>query len=1017
MEQTGDIDVNDLFDEDNLNNAALDHGMLSDPALLPGVVNQHVCSPGQIEHLANLSTNGSLSSLSWARPGLIARITENGKAVEITGQRIDPKTLQWSLLESKPLDAVFDDAIGLSWTVPGTELAVIERKARVHIYNMQQNALNEFGHTVHDLYTDAKETNQPIGVWWLGLSRGDKEKKKTVLENAKENGKWKHEHIEGGFHPPHAVRALCVISRLGALSILFTRDGGNYKTAHLLLPVQSSTSIFTHAALAQTPEGRLLIALHESPGTMSTYAVSIAFANDEPLPTLHAEVICRDVPNSPPSLNLQTQSVDRYLLMHLHILPESEYSWHHLNKPHLNPKQPATLVAVYASYYDRKDVSGSGCFGNTVIKRWQFQKAQFELLSRFGSMNGTEPVEMVMQPLLDVALATAVITLQVIEPGNAIALTTIDGTTTLYDSFTFSPVLPDSTWQIVSSVGQMPLDYTPLILSPTQCISPHGLMLAHINSENKVILTSPRQRMQDITAEQMRDLNPDDPSDEAMIAGYILAFSRSCWQAATFDDVLASIHYTLPMTSLVHIRRQLFASLFQPKNLLPGPPNVSELDKVPHSQITFKALAFHFGLFRVREIQSPKEKLAYLWAWTVLNLRWSIVVIGDTYKHLHQPNPQGQPQRGQPPQPPPLPSTFLDLVCQNIRWVFNLYHFIFDSVLQTGDRVTHPDMFDAPTLSCPLGDEKGDGTQGLVALLLNCNWSRAFMLIMGRLMKAVAGKAKLNINFNSGKGSEAAIMGTGTLGRIAKTIQSCCLHHGITPEALEIFFDPKSYADTWKMGDDSANSATMDRQVEMMITGHVSEEYQDTIKSLIGNCVNGNDGLRARGLIDKFRLTSDVPERNVVFLNIDDIAFKHHSIASPAEKPKVWPVDDEFIAMDLDIQDEQSKARTNGKQWPPRHLYDVQKKLPLFSQQSLAINKQQPQHGSVAHAVVSQADLLTSQVRRCVRCGSVSDAWVHNMNKTWPRQISFLMNKCVCDGCWIVEEVKEGLVVQSEVRG
>lgn len=1007
MDQAGDLDVDGLFTDENLNDAALNHEILSDPNLLQGSVNQTVCSAAQIDRLVDQSVNGSLNLLSWARPGLIAHIINDGKTVEITGQRIDPKTLQWSLLESKPLEATFDEALGLTWTVPGTELAVIERKGRVHIFNMQQNALNQFGHSVHDLYTDSKDTNQPIGIWWLGLSRGDREKKKTVLENAREGGRWKHEHIEGGFYPPHAVRALCVINRTGSLSVLFTKDGGNYKTAHLSLPVQPSTSIFSHAALAQTPEGRLLIALHEPSGVISTYFVNITFTNDAPLPTLQAEVICRELPGTPPLLNLPNQIVDRYLLLNLQIWSESEYSWNHLNKPHLNPKQPATVVAVYASYYDGKDISGSGCFGNTLIKRWQFQKAQFELLPRFGSSSDAEQIETIMQPLLDVALNAAVSNIQAIDPGNAIAITTVDGMTAIYDSFAFSQVLPDPNWQVVSSVGQMPLDYPQVMLSPIQSVSPHALMLASINAEGKIILSSPRQRMQDITSDQMRKLSPNDESDEALIAGYILAFSRSCWQAATFDDVLASIHSTVPISSLIHIRRQLFNSLFQPKNLLPGPQNVSELDKVPHSQITFKALAFHFGLFKAREMQTPTERVAYLWAWTVLNLRWSIVVIGDTYKHLHQPNPQGQGQRA-PPQSPPLPSTFLDMVCQNIRWVFNLYHYIFDTVISVGDRATHPDFFNPPSLSCPLGDAKGDGSQGLVALLLNCNWSRSFMLIMGRLMKAVAAKAKISVNFNNSKGNDAAIGGSGTLGRIAKTIHSCCLHHGITPEALETFFDPSRYTDTWKMGDDGANAATMDRQVEMMITGHISEDYQGTIRNLIDNCINGKEGLRAKGLIDKFRLTSDVPEQSIVFLNIDDIAFRSHSIASPAEKPKVWPIDDGFLPMDLD---DQHQTKVNGKTMPPRHLYDVHKKLPLFSQQSLAINKQ-PQDVSVAPVVSSPADLLSSQVRRCVRCGSVSDAWVHNMNKTWPRQISFLMNKCVCDGCWVVEEVKEGLVAR-----
>ena len=1009
MDQSDDIDVDGLFNEENLNNAALGGGILSENAILQGNGNQYICSPAQTERLVALSANGSFNTLAWARPGLIARIVENGTRVEITGQRIDPKTSQWTLMDPHPLNASFDDVIGLLWTMAGTELAVIERKGRVHIFNMLNTALNTFGHSVHSLHEESRDTHQPIGIWWLTLSRGDRDKKKTVLENAKEGQRWKHEHIEGGFYPPHAVRALCVVDRTGTLSVLFTRDGGSYKTAHLPLSFGRRITIFTHAALAQTPEGRLLVALHATSGHISIYSVNIVFTPEEVLPALSVEAIDMEIAGIPPYQKISNQPMDHYLLLHFHILSESEYSWHHLEKPHITPKQPATLLAVYASHNEQKDAVGNQYFGNSIIKRWQIQKARFELHSHFKQATmPTEQLASTVEPLEDVFLPAVVSNMQVIDPGNAIVITTLDGTTTFYNPNTASPIAPDPNWQVVSSIGQVPLDFPALLMSPTQCASPHALMLAYTDVENKLNLSHPRQREQSLSSTQPRELDPSNPADEAMIAGYILAFSRSCWQAATFDDVLASIHHSVPATSLIHVRRQLFLSLFQPKNLLPGPSNMSELEKVPHSQITFKALALHFGLFRSREFLSGTEKMAYIWAWTVLNLRWSIVVIGDTYKHLHQPGAQqNQPNAQQrPPQPPPLPTTFLDLVCHNIRWVFELYHLIFQSVIEVGIRTTHADLLDPPTFLNLLGDEQGDGRQGLVALLLNCNWSRSFLLIMGRLMKAVAAKAGIKINFRNSQENATTIHGSGTLGRIAKTIQSCCLHHGLTPEALELFFDPKFYPDSWQMGDDAANWATMETQIEMMITGQVSQTYQSTVKNLLENCIHGDDKMRQRGQIDRHRLGANIPERSAVFLNIDDIAFRCHSVAGPAEKARTWLGQGTFMeAMNFDGENRNlgnTNAKRNGnEELPPRYLYDVHKKLPLFSYQSVAINKG-AHDMSVSKGVISKEEMLRTQVKRCVRCGRHNED-VNGMGKEFPRHVAGLMMRCVCDGPWIVE--------------
>jgi len=1021
VHQAGDIDVDNLFNEENLNNAALGGGILSENAMLQeGVFGS---TPAQIEQLADWTVDGSLSRLTWSRPGIIASITDDG-TVETSLQRLDTSTGKWLISKPRLLDPALEDVVGLAWSTTGGELAVLDKKGRVNVFNLFPTAANRFAHTRDGTADQADESNQPIGLLWLSLSRNAQDKKKTVLENVKENGKWKHEHVEGGYHPPHALRAFCFVGRTGNLNMLWTKDGGAFKFATVDLPTPQA-SVYTHAAISQTPEGRLLVALHDFSGDISIYGVNIVFMTNDAQtpPTLNVEVIDHRIPAAPPYFGTGNQPatmIDGCVLTHLHIHTESEYSWDHVHKPHLPPKQPATLLAVYSSCNNQMDAASSGFFGTTVIKRWQFQQSQFQLHPRFGGNGNSEPIETNMQPLADINIVAPVTNLQAMEPGNAIAITTLDGTTTLYDPDTMKVISPEPNHSIVSSVGQVNIDYPPLMNSPTQCLSPHAMILAHTSPGGRVELTAPKYRDYSNTAANPRDLDSSNPQDEALVAGYILSFSRSCWHPnSTFDDILASIQSVITTKSLVHIRRQLFTTLFQPKNLVPGPQNMSELDKVPHSMIVYKALAFHFGLFNTHHHPSKEEKLAHLWTWIVLNLRWSIVIIGDTYKSLHQPqqqNPQNPQARQQPPQ---LPAQFLDLVTHNIRWVFALYNFIIQSILLTGDRQTHPDFFE-PASSLPftenLGDENGDGTQGLIALLMNCNWSRSFLLIMSRLMKAIATKAAVNINFANGKSNQAGInsslSGT-TLGRVAHTIQQCCLQHGITVNALEALFDQKYHPDKW--GDEGGNTATLERQVDMMVSGHVSKTYQDTIRNVLDNCVNGPEGLRAKGELDRLKLMEEMPETSYVFLNMDDIAFREYRpLFTIDERSGGGGIVDAFMEGGGDDMG----GEYHGKTRPTRVLYDAHKKLPLFSQQSQALNPAVPTTSTVQmtngavtmlHRIMSTEELLAAQARRCVRCGSLSDSNVEGVNKSWPRQLLQLMNRCVCDGSWIVEEVREGL--------
>jgi len=285
-------------------------------------------------------------------------------------------------------------------------------------------------------------------------------------------------------------------------------------------------------------------------------------------------------------------------------------------------------------------------------------------------------------------------------------------------------------------------------------------------------------------------------------------------------------------------------------------------------------------------------------------------------------------------------------------------------------------------------------------------------------MKAIATKAGVNINFANGKSNQVdispSLSGT-TLGRVAHTIQQCCLKHGVTVNALEALFDQKYHPDNWS--DEAGNNATLERQVDMMISGHIAEPYQNTIRNILENCMNGPEGLRAKGELDRLKLLEEMPERGYVFLNMDDVAFKEHvPIFTVDERSTARRQDVDMDGM-VDYEGRNGTQNERAKVRSLRVLYDAHKKLPLFSQQSLALNPsgltpaahQGNGAGTGSTRVLSTRELLAAQARRCVRCGSLSDNNGEGVNKSWPRHLLQLMNRCVCDGGWIVEEVREGL--------
>lgn len=228
----------------------------------------------------------------------------------------------------------------------------------------------------------------------------------------------------------------------------------------------------------------------------------------------------------------------------------------------------------------------------------------------------------------------------------------------------------------------------------------------------------------------------------------------------------------------------------------------------------------------------------------------------------------------------------------------------------------------------------------------------------------------------------------------------------------------------------------------MMVTGVVGDIYQPSIRKVLDTVINGPDGLRSRGEIDRLSIMEETPSRSYLFLNMDDIAFRFHrpTVTSTGE---VIPNDLDHMATLVEANIEngtsngtavasQSNSRRDGKtdrkNLPERVLYDTHRKVPIFSGGIMvagagaSANGQPTGPGAVAAAaalgsadrqiVTNVKELLDAKVRRCVRCGSVSDE-EGGYQRTWPRLSVHLVAKCVCEGAYVLEEVREGLCLDE----
>lgn len=861
-EELGDLDQNDHFaSEAFFNQNSLQQQIQQlDPTNNLGATatGPPATNPALIEQLQRRWYCGCLERVAWSRHGHIATISNDGSTVHVECIRYDSDSHSYKLHEKLTLPTLFEDAVSLAWSAHGGELAVVDSRGRIFIYHSSLVALNSLILARSGNMDQISDTSQPIGVAWLNQDRQDRPKN-VVLQATKTETRWIHNNARAKPLAPYWARGLLLAHRNGGLTLCFQRTKSPYAvTTHRLST--SDNTLYSHASFAPTVEGRMLVALHSLEAQISAYFLSIDWSGVgefDGFPALSLQPVPGKV-SSQPSGSPTPSDVydpDAWNLSHLEVLhsPEVEKM----------PQAPSAIIAVSSGINKSVNITDPGYLVSSMIRKWTVatvgQKLHplFADLSSKGSDNKGSRSALTLQSQAEKS-EQFVTTIHQVDGQQALIMTTLENRTDFLSSEDLSSVSYAESATETSSMAQsgFTFPFNPDLICPG--FSPNACVRADIGQDDKTHITAMETQLGQIQPQQALDPNVD-----AAIAALNLAFARACWSNATIDDVLMCALQTIPIELAPMVVSSMYRTLFRDTEFINEKTQGSELERIFHKQVMGRVMAYHASLTAYcRQLPSISStdgregwSLSAQWAWVANNIRYTATLLFMNLRDLQNANVQ-------------VSQDFSDMLCSNIRWGLGVIRFMISAILKVGDRETNPELFGGKGHG-RLGDTAGDGSQGLIALLLNIHCSRIFLVAFIRAVRAYAKNTEPRTRHQL---------------QMLQCIQQQTTGKGITFQAIEAMFEYRWAAQGDVEGDVAATTA---RQLEMMATGVVAESYQPTIKILLTKLFNSPAGLRAKMLVDRLKLFTDQIDVEYVFLN-HEVLGKH--AADAKRKPVIYDV-------------------------------------------------------------------------------------------------------------------------------
>ena len=798
--------------------------------------------PAVVQQLSRAWQNGCLERVAWSRHGHVASISDDGSTVHLECLRYTHESRTWELNEKHALTTVFEDAVSLSWSATGGELAVVDIRGRVWVYHTALAAVNRLSLARQGATEEGNEYLQPVGMMWLSQDRQERPRN-VVLNASKGDTRWQHGNARAKPLGPYWPRAIAVVHRNGLLSLCFQRRDGQYlKISKQLSPPDDV--LYTHASFAPTLEDKLLIAMHSVSKTISVYFLAIDWSEVnqslEGLPSITVEPVSNSVKSQPTASAAMPDSYDpeSWLLSHLKILQTSDVE--------KAIQVPPTILAVSTGVNRTVHAPGSGFLTSSMIKRWAVNSVETKLHPLFDALPGTGSNTATPEPLVTLQEQPdkeeqIINTIHHVDGIQALVITTLENRTDFLSSEDLSPMSYAASEQETTCMSQsgFAFPYTPTILNPS--FSPSACVRADLGADDKTQIVVMEYQLGQPDPQQ-----PLDPHIDVAIASLNLACARACWSNATIDDILICATRSIPVELISTVISSIYRTLFRDSEFVHEKTQGSELERISHKQVMAKVFSYHAGLAsncsQLPSMASTEERvgcwtLSAQWAWIVNNVRQTTTLLFINLRALQN-------------QTLIASQDFTEMLCANLRWGLSLIRFVFNAVLEVGDRETNPEMFDDDDRGS-FGDVQGNGTQGLVALLLNCHVSRIFLIAFVRAVRIYAKATESKSQHQL---------------QVLQCIQQQTQNKGLSFSAIEALLEYR-----WSGAGDVEGdvAATAVRQLDMMASGIVHESYQGTIKALLNKLINGPSGLRAKMLIDRMKLFVDHVSLEYVFLNHD----------------------------------------------------------------------------------------------------------------------------------------------------
>ncbi|KAL8936278.1 MAG: hypothetical protein Q9211_004261 [Gyalolechia sp. 1 TL-2023] len=456
--------LDDLFGDDHLGQGAAVPDLPSVPRALTQFVD-------------DLRVSGCSQRVAWSNQGCIANLSADGFTLTLRALHCDPDTGLWRLSkgDEAKLVALVHDGHPLkhvSWSHPGTELAVIDKLGNISIYSLliSINRCTVSRRCVPDADDNLSAV---VGLMWLNQERALSLYRPAVKA---QNGQWVFggsRFKQSGPHNPHLMgdqpgknkAALVVVTRSGGIRLIYQGpDGGRWLDFKGELQcVSTAAELLTHAAVCADRDSSMLVATHSVSKRIRIYRVEVDWPSQAFIIDHVSTIADCSLANDDTDEGRMASSL-AYLddqLYHLEILPPG---------PDIRTKETAALLllAFFRSSSDQVDHLPMGNEPSTSIVRWELSSSKPTLHPSFSQLASkrsaaSNPIELqsevVFSKLPGVSVRKFIVAVQQLNLSTTLVFCTSGGGVEFRNRTTLDLLPRDDTLDQASSVAQVGLEY------------------------------------------------------------------------------------------------------------------------------------------------------------------------------------------------------------------------------------------------------------------------------------------------------------------------------------------------------------------------------------------------------------------------------------------------------------------------------------------------------------------------------------------------------------------------------